>query len=230
LYWMAKQVQYVIESHPDYGQRPLKLLDVGGGRGLLANHLATHLDGIEIEVIDIAQGAIQNGAMRSRRRQLAVKYTAGDASQVNFRGTVDIVVALHACGVLSDVAMAQAVSNNAAFVICPCCFRSNRNLRVPVLSSIHNEPIPVEEWLGVEEEKFSALQMLAEVQGNIPLSSKAMHSICALRAAAFERHTNAPVRVSIRTFPLAYSTRNYCLVGKFDAKSRVDGFFSSLSL
>jgi hypothetical protein len=57
--------------------------------------------------------------MRARRRGIEnVSYYAQDATTVNVEG-VDVVVALHACGALSDVALGHAVSQGAGFVICP---------------------------------------------------------------------------------------------------------------
>ena len=53
----------------------------------------------------------------------------------NCLADVDIVVALHACGVLSDVALGHASCFLASFVICPCCFCSNPNLLVSVPSN-----------------------------------------------------------------------------------------------
>jgi 2-polyprenyl-3-methyl-5-hydroxy-6-metoxy-1,4-benzoquinol methylase len=93
--WMAQQVDNVIRAHPEFGQRKLKILDVGGATGYLANHLASKLgEHVEIQVIDVAVRAVKNGAMRSQRLQLPVTYTAGDASAADFGGAIDVVVAL----------------------------------------------------------------------------------------------------------------------------------------
>jgi Methyltransferase domain len=225
---MTEQVRHVVESHPDYGTRPLRILDVGGGKGLLANRLADALSGnsssVEIHVIDVAPGAIKNGAMRSKRLALPVQYSVQDASTARIQGEIDVVVALHACGTLSDVALEQAVAHEAGFVICPCCFRSNPHLQIPPRSE-NDQPISVEKWLGIHDDShddWSALTSLAEVQGDIQLSQRAIHTICALRAAAFNHHSSTGtnkkrpnVHADIKTFPMAYSTRNFCLVGTF---------------
>ena len=61
-----------------------------------------------------------------------VDYVACDASTATFDRTVDIVVALHACGGLSDVAIGHALAHRAAaFVVAPCCYCANANLQVP---------------------------------------------------------------------------------------------------
>lgn len=216
LEWMAQQVQdRVKEIRRAQPKRQLQILDVGGGKGLLANHLAELFrdDPITIHVIDIAARAIKNGAMRSMRRALSsVRYTVADASALDFGGEIDLVVALHACGALTDVALGHAAANGVAFVVCPCCFRSNPGLlaRLPGQPT----PVPVEQWLDVDAFEYDALKAIAEVQGDMNLASQAIHTICAIRASAVERHSNARVKVSIKTFPIAFSTRNHCLVGE----------------
>jgi SAM-dependent methyltransferase len=216
LEWMTQQVDEVIKSHPSFGERPLRVLDVGGGKGLLANHLAAHLgDKAQIIVVDIANRAIKNGEMRSKRLQLPVQYSAGDASTFEHDEKVDLVVALHAYGALSDVALGHAVLNQASFVICPCCFRSNPQLRVPSgYANNTRQLVSVDDWLSVSFTEYDALKVLAEVTGDIHLASRAMHTICALRLAAAERHSVTPMDVAIKTFPIGFSTRNYCLVGR----------------
>ena len=218
LEFMAQQIQAVVQAHPDYGTRKLSILDVGGGKGVLANYLAKVLgDDVFIKVIDIASGAVKNGMMRAKRLDLpTVKFCVGDASLYN--EPMDVVVALHACGTLSDVALSHAVNHGASFVVCPCCFRSNPHLKVPIMQqdSIEGtEFLSAQEWLGVSVNAYETMKLLAEVQGDTKLASEAMHTICAMRAAAVQRHAQSQVRlnVEIKTFPISFSTRNFCLVG-----------------
>jgi 2-polyprenyl-3-methyl-5-hydroxy-6-metoxy-1,4-benzoquinol methylase len=120
LAWMIHQISHVLTSHPAYGQRTLNIVDIGGGKGLLSNLLAETFKGkVDVQVVDISRSATNNGMMRARRRGIEnVSYYAQDATTVNVEG-VDVVVALHACGALSDVALGHAVSQGAGFVICP---------------------------------------------------------------------------------------------------------------
>jgi 2-polyprenyl-3-methyl-5-hydroxy-6-metoxy-1,4-benzoquinol methylase len=170
LEWMLQQVEAICQSHADYGKRPLQILDVGGGKGLLATHLAGALEEVEIRVLDVDKRAIHNGRMRSERLSLPVRFEAGDASVAQVDG-IDVVVALHACGALTDVALGHAVTNQAAFVICPCCFASNPHLRLPNGQA-------VEEWLGVPAVDFSTVKRLAEIQSDQNLASRAIYTIC----------------------------------------------------
>jgi len=120
LIWMIGQISEVLKSHPEYGHRVLKILDIGGGKGLLSNLLAeTFADKVEVQVVDISISATNNGMMRARRRGIEnVSYKAQDATTLNVEG-IDVIVALHACGALSDVALGHACSQGSGFVICP---------------------------------------------------------------------------------------------------------------
>ena len=103
---------------------------------------------------------------------------------------VDLVVALHACGALSDVAVAQAVRHKAGFVVCPCCFNANQFLRVPVeipptedpaeapaalASSSASVPVSVSaaDWLGLPAASLAALLAAADLQGDHAAASEA---------------------------------------------------------
>ena len=39
-----------------------------------------------------------------------------------FRGSFDIGVSVHACGVATDLVLKMCVDNRADFVSCPCCY------------------------------------------------------------------------------------------------------------
>ncbi|EEC43060.1 predicted protein [Phaeodactylum tricornutum CCAP 1055/1] len=204
-----------------------RILDVGGGQGWLANHLAQTVPEARIQVIDIASGAVQNGAMRSRRLGLSnnnrVSYTVGDASSPNltlWEDDFDLVVALHACGGLTDVALSHARSRQIPFVICPCCYRSNAHLQVQASSSSSSSTssVNISRWLDVAPttgaDEYTILTRLAETQHDLVLSRRATHVVGRLRAAATERDI-PNIQVSLWTFPVAFSTRNLCLVGKY---------------
>jgi SAM-dependent methyltransferase len=218
LQWMIAQIKDVLESHPDYNQRRLSIVDIGGGRGHLANLVAEEFSQVaDVRVVDISQRSINNGMMSAKRNQLEnIRFDVADAMKVKLTG-VDVIVALHACGALSDVAIGHAVTNRASFVVCPCCFRSNSHLKVP---SHCGGLVPVSDWLQIDDKQMVALQQVAEIQGDMKMAGKAIHSICALRAASAQHHYNSSIeegvtlQVSIKTFPIGFSTRNFCIVGR----------------
>jgi Methyltransferase domain len=221
--WMVQQVVRVLKQryHDRCRNETLQILDVGGGKGFLADRLASTLLAMgfdtRILVVDIAEGAVNNGRRRAERRNhgVVIQYTVADASTVDLRdyGQVDLVVALHACGALTDVALGHALCHQAAFVICPCCFCSNPGLLVPERRNQQQSLLSVPEWLGIEATQYDKVKNLAELQGDTMIASVAMHTICGMRLAAVERHAAISMDLSLHAFPVAFSTRNVCLVG-----------------
>jgi SAM-dependent methyltransferase len=226
---MCAQIQNVLHSHPDFGKRKLNILDIGGGKGLLAHFLGDVIQNIEIHVVDIAAGAIANGIKkgnRSRKRKSnlplsMVNFRQADASTSLSDIKADIVVALHACGHLTDIALAHAIQRRAGFVIAPCCFNSNAGLTIP--SFENEEESMVYDWLGIPEHDWSLLKTLAEVQGDVETSRLGMNILNGIRAQAtskkLENFASRGSRtgshsVEILSFPIEYSTRNIVLVGK----------------
>jgi hypothetical protein len=229
LEWMGQQIGSVLESHPDYGKRKLSILDIGGGKGSLAHYLGQSLqDQVQIHVVDICAGAIANGASKAQRLQLPVEFQWADATSTDVLTDIpaDVVVALHACGHLSDVALAHAIHRRAGFVLVPCCFNSNPHLTIPQVNSVEDdssfETTKVTDWLGIPPDDWSTLKLLAEVQGDITLASRAIGTICAIRAeTAQQRLRGEDISIDIRSFPIQYSTRNTVLVGKFGGKKQL---------
>ena len=108
-----------------------RFLDVGGGRGDLAVAIALHFDNAHITVVDCNESCIAAGKVYATKcnvddRIEFVYQNFSDyyAEYVNddTDDRIDVVVALHACGDLSDMALSFAQQNECAFVICPCCY------------------------------------------------------------------------------------------------------------
>ncbi len=231
--WMIHQIAQVIESHPSFHQRPLQILDIGGGKGHLSNALAQFFgpNTVQVRVIDISFGAIKNGQMRAKRQMLQnIQYRVQNAttllSSPNDDG-VDLVVGLHACGTLTDIALHYASHHRAAFVICSCCYLSNSHL--PIISSGGKTIQTATDWLisansstTISTKEYQTLLKLAEIQGDYQMSHLATHSICSIRASAVnyywyqaqqEKQKQYELSIAIKTMPIQYSTRNFCLVG-----------------
>jgi hypothetical protein len=68
--------------------------------------------------------------------------------------------------------------------------------------------LSVEDWLGIDMALYDALEQLAEVQGDMETAGEAIHTICALRAFAFDRNSVSPIEVAVKTFQIAFSTRS----------------------
>jgi len=112
------------------------------------------------------------------------------------------------------------------------CFRSNPHLRIalPVQNREDSGQATASQssWLSLEENELEAIKLAAELQGDVCTSSKAIHTLCALRVKAVMNHrkslfdqsimrtSNNLLDVKLKTFPIGFSTRNYCIVGSFD--------------
>lgn len=159
-----------------------------------------------------------NGEARAKRLDLPVDFQLADASSSDLETVeADLVVALHACGHLSDIALAHAINREAGFVIVPCCFNSNPQLTIPGTGKV-----AVHDWLGIPAGDWAALKLLAEVQGDIPLANEAIGILCAIRANAakskmLKKDLGRDRKIEIRQFPIEYSTRNTVLVGMCSA-------------
>jgi SAM-dependent methyltransferase len=281
---MLDQVQPFVDAHTAANQqRPLQVLDVGGGKGNLAAALAKRFGplAVQVRVVDVMAAAVAAGRSRAAQQGVTnLAFTLGDASQwtagaaweaeaeggaeAGGFGRVDLVVALHACGALSDVALAQAVRHRAAFLVCPCCYLAHQGLKVPTAAAfatsrpgraIACQPcattsavrdgaaathaaagaaavaaVAPSDWLGVAPARHLSLLRAAELQGDGATAAAAMHAVAALRAEAALRHwrtgwaatgegtgeggeAKTGLAVTIKQFPLAYSTRNLCIVG-----------------
>ncbi|KAL7534689.1 hypothetical protein ACHAXR_006759, partial [Thalassiosira sp. AJA248-18] len=128
------QTIWFVERIRQLPKLPTRILDVGGGRGDLAVHIAIHFPEVQVIVVDSNERSVLAG------RDYAAKVNVHDRIEfccMNFsdymeeyeaagdaggNGVVDFVVALHACGDLSDMALSFAASNDCNFIICPCCY------------------------------------------------------------------------------------------------------------
>ncbi len=200
---MAALIGELLCAHPEWRQRPLHVVDVGGGHGHLAQHVAEVFgQDVRVTLVDIAASKLTAASARANRRAAVLsgglynlRFLPGDAAELAERGEmgrVDVVTGLHACGGLSDLIVAHAVSQGAAFAVCTCCFRSNRDMRVPAApeGSLH-EPgamyVPRDTWLGLPAAELHALLRAAELQGRPDAAREAVHTVNAVRALAAER-------------------------------------------
>lgn len=161
---MSQIVGDLLRAHPKWEGSdgpegsPLHIIDIGGSKGLLAQHLAERFGRrVTVTVIDIDARRIASGAARAARRGALpnLRFLAGDAAELSRDGAlgdVDIVCGLHCCGGLSDLSIAHAVAHAAAFAVCTCCFLSNTKLELPAspqadMESPTNPLLSRDEWL-----------------------------------------------------------------------------------
>ena len=129
---------------------------------------------------------------------------------------IDLVVALHACGDLSDMALEFAQKQQCPFVVCPCCFTKHL---IPTLLPRWYQCLPTNE--------LEVVQRLAESE-NRPLSQRAMTIINSLRLDHVQR-THYYKTLAIEEYSSECSLRNYVLIGETLATSTASSSLSSAS-
>ena len=222
-YWRAKKrpqltfmctvIRELVSAHPEHGKRPLHIVDIGGGKGYLAEHLARELGSdVVVTLVDVVGKRLRQARARldglQGPRLSNLRFIEGDAAQLAADGVLpcDIATGLHACGALSDVIIGHAVQQGAAFAVTTCCFNSHPTLRVarpPDSSSASATTSEGDDELGLgvrrmernewllgstplPEASLTELLKAAELSANPDLSRASAHSINALRARAAE--------------------------------------------
>eukprot|EP00747_Dinoflagellata_sp_TGD_P041822 gnl/TRDRNA2_/TRDRNA2_141698_c0_seq3.p1 gnl/TRDRNA2_/TRDRNA2_141698_c0~~gnl/TRDRNA2_/TRDRNA2_141698_c0_seq3.p1 ORF type:complete len:480 (-),score=74.03 gnl/TRDRNA2_/TRDRNA2_141698_c0_seq3:17-1456(-) len=144
---------------------------------------------------------------------------------------IDLVVALHACGGLTDEAIAFARSRNIAFLVVPCCYTkipataeqpasTDSSSRAP-LAAFHDKVIASQlaDTAG-KEQTFENLCLLAESTRR-DLSFRCATALALLRVLSLfgcescKSNLNTAVAVDIEAFPSNYSQRNLAIAGAF---------------
>jgi len=186
------------------GQVLRHILDVGGGRGDLAINMAAHL-GVKVTVVDMNASSLQAGQSAAERAGVDVTFLCMDFRDIckeDDLRNVDLLVALHACGGLSDAALGFAACRQIAFLVCPCCHLKHAALE------------PADGWASLcPEEVASILRQLAE-RDRCSVARRALEAIAALRLRALERSVGTSMRLKLATFPEEYSMRNIILIGE----------------
>jgi SAM-dependent methyltransferase len=117
--------------------RPLRVIDFGSGKGYLTFALHDHLmglKGIEPRVTGIDLRTDMVGLCSAVASRLQLRGLAFEQGDVRARPaeSIDVVIALHACDIATDHAMALGVRGGASVIVCsPCC---HQQLRPQLLS------------------------------------------------------------------------------------------------
>ena len=191
-------------------KQPCEVVDVGGGRGDLALAVAALVPGTRVSVVEQFAPSAHQGRNRARDLNLDVDFCISSAKSLSTvleaQKRRPIVMALHACGGLTDVALEVCAKLRLPFCICPCCYASLPHLRARELA-------PQEQ----------VLQRLAESNGLLhETSQSAVFAINAIRLhhldpvqSNWKSTPSLPASWIVRayTFPRQFSCRNLILWG-----------------
>ena len=196
------QTFWFVERLKQFKKQPRCFLDVGGGRGDLAVALALAFEDARVIAVDCNKSSIDAGKLYSRQRGVDNRI---DFVEMNFSRYVeeykaeehgiDCIVALHACGDLSDMALSLAKSINCDFIICPCCY--TKRYLAPFIPYWHQY---------CSEEEVDSLTRLVELDDHREVSRRAMVVINSIRRNAFGED------VRLEEFDFKISRRNIVIV------------------
>ncbi|CAG9762390.1 unnamed protein product [Ceutorhynchus assimilis] len=103
------------------GNKTYKIVDFCSGSGHLGILIALVLPKCEIILVENKERSL------ARARETITKLNLNNIIIVQsnldyFVGTFDLGLALHACGVATDLVLQMCIKNKADFVCCPCCY------------------------------------------------------------------------------------------------------------
>lgn len=111
---------------------PIKIMDMGSGLGYLSFALFDYLvrqkgRHVEMEGIELRQPLVDKCNKIAHQLQFkGLKFTQGDINQLEDQ-RMDILIALHACDIATDMAIAAGIKAKAQLIVlAPCCHKQVR--------------------------------------------------------------------------------------------------------
>lgn len=190
------------------------VLDVGGGRGDLALQVAAEFK-VKVTVVEMSEACFV-GQAAARELGLNVNFCNVDFAEIKeLASDIDMLVALHACGGLSDAALDFAYSRQIPFIICPCCHLKHLHLEPTggwsslcelESRSFVSKEIP-EEQDTESSETSQVLRKLAELDRR-DISWRALRVIAALRMKSMkQKYPLKRLECALATFSQDHSCR-----------------------
>lgn len=119
----AEQLKNMAKAVMKLAQPGHILVDFCSGSGHLGLLLAWVLPSCTVLLLENKDRSLQRAVDRIEKLGLKnVELVQGNIDY--FQGAFDIGIALHACGVATDIVLQLCESKRAAFVVCPCCYGS----------------------------------------------------------------------------------------------------------
>lgn len=226
--WMLRLIRRLVENT---GKDVISLVDVGGGRGDLANAVAAYFAQpnqrikAHVFVLDVNESSLEAGKRRAEAANIGsyMSFLSCDLANPEQVGEflkkhepIDVVFGLHCCGGLAEAAVELALRCAAQFSVSTCCFRSNEHLSSlsRLAASMVDSDQKAEEHRS-DRNLITALAVISGGQGQ----HRAVQSLNAMRLAAAEArfqevhdHQGA-IRTWQEFFPVEYSEQNCVMIG-----------------
>ncbi|KAG8178028.1 hypothetical protein JTE90_015831 [Oedothorax gibbosus] len=127
------------------GQTIVEFCAGGGHVGLLLAYL---LPNCKVILIENKESSMSRAISRAEELKLENIYFY-QCNLDYFKGSFDLGIALHACGVATDLVIQQCIQQSASFVCCPCCYGGIQNthlLRYPLSKKFRDSTISYEQY------------------------------------------------------------------------------------
>ena len=215
---------------------PVRVLDFGAGKGYLTfavQHLLQQ-SGRLPDITGVEQRedltTLCNSAV-ARLGLAGLHFATGDVRS-HAAGTIDIMIALHACDIATDVAMHRGVCSGAAIILCsPCCHQQLRPQMSapPLLAPMLRHGIHMAEQAEMLTDALRALLLQAEGYDaqvfefiSPEHTGKNKMVLAVKRAAALPKTQRQALRAQVTALKAHYGVREQCLETLLDADAVAD--------
>jgi protein-L-isoaspartate O-methyltransferase len=111
----------------------VRVVDFGAGKGYLTFALHDHLQTTlgkttAVTGVELRDSLVDEANEIARKNSVdGLQFVCGDIATVATEGSVDVMVALHACDVATDMAIHRGITAGASIIVCsPCCHKDVR--------------------------------------------------------------------------------------------------------
>ena len=215
---------------------PVRVLDFGAGKGYLTfavQHLLQH-SGRLPDITGVEQRedltTLCNSAV-ARLGLAGLHFATGDVRS-HAAGAIDIMIALHACDIATDVAMHRGVRSGAAIILCsPCCHQQLRPQMIapPLLAPMLRHGIHMAEQAEMLTDALRALLLQAEGYDaqvfefiSPEHTGKNKMVLAVKRSGALPKTQRQALRAQVAALKAHYRVREQCLESLLDADAVAD--------
>lgn len=198
------EIQWITERIAELNCRPKHIVDVGGGRGDLAMNMAARFADSVVTIVDKQDFGAQHHTAVSINfvHSNFTDFMQNSSSYLssNDLPPIDLVVAFHACGDLSDLALLFAKQQSCSFLVCPCCHTKRC---IP-------DFLPPWQSILATERQVRVLGELTELKDRPHVSKRARGVINSMRLDLMERGW----LLHLEEYDSKTSDRNMVLIGE----------------
>lgn len=131
-----KFIEILSKHIPNTDDKSLSIYDFGCGKAYLSFATYTYLNSLGIDVtmtgLDLKMKVIENcNALATKLHFSGLDFKVGDITDFS-QQPMDVLIALHACDIATDIAIAKGIQSQAKLIVmAPCCHKQIRKSIAP---------------------------------------------------------------------------------------------------